>query len=195
MKKKIFAGLAVVAVACCGLAGCSLTPDSNEDGYEFLNEMLKVSYSRIVLTVENDFGEDKLTSVYTMVYGEDAVTVSYSVERFAPLSSAVGPIETKTGTIEIAGGEVTVTEGDDIGLTAAVAALPFDFRAEYFENAELTGGYLLADVKNADAFMGSGTAGIKDVHLETTFFESFFTLGITYTAPLGTVRVGYEFTL
>ncbi len=194
MKKKIFAGLAVVAVACCGLAGCSLTPDSTEDGYEFLNEMLKVSYSRIVLTVENDFGEDKLTSVYTMVYGEDAVTVSYSVERFAPLSSAVGPIETKTGMIEIAGGEVTVTEGDDIGLTAAVAALPFDFRAEYFENADLGGNFFYADVKDSAGFLGEQVA-CTEMKIQANFGEVFSSIAVRYAASSGEeVRAAYSFT-
>lgn len=194
MKKKIFAGLAVVAAACCGLAGCSLTPDSTEDGYEFLNEMLKVSYSRIVLTVENDFGEDKLTSVYTMVYGEDAVTVSYSVERFAPLSSAVGPIETKTGTIEIVGGEVTVTEGDDIGLSAAVAALPFDFRAGYFENADLAGNFFYADVKDSAGFLGTQVA-CTEMKIQANFGEVFSSIAVKYATSSGEeVRAAYSFT-
>ena len=194
MKKKwIMAAVCAAAVAAVVLGGCG------DDDYAFLNDMLKADYSEVVLTVTDTFdAQTSLTSVYTISYEDARVTVSYRVEEFAPLGLTGGSADFKrvrTGKAAIEGGEVTVLEGEDVGLDAAVAERGFTFREGYFQNAELTGSYLSADVKDPGAFLGTAT-DCTDMHLWATFFECFYTIEISYTSASGSaVEIAYEFTL
>lgn len=194
MKKKSIAGPAILIAACCSLAGCSLSLGGEKEGddYAFLNEMLKGSYSQIVLTVENDFDGDTLTSRYTIAYGE-SITVTYTVEEFALLSSAE-EIVTKSGKVTIAGGEVISTEGDDIGISADVATLPFEFKESYFENAELGGNFFNADVEDAVGFLGRQIV-CTEMTVQANFGDGFSSLTIGYRASADErVKATYTFT-
>ncbi len=199
MKKKLLLGSFILVAACCGLSACSLSPSGNGSGeYAALNEMLKAHYSEIELTIGTDFGEDTLESTYIITYGEVLTTVTYSVEEFALFEIAhpdAGGKIVKEGKATIAGENIIVDEGEDIGLSAAIAQLPFDFREDYFDNAELTGVYLNADVKNAAAFTGSALT-CTNMKVWAEFLDHFRTIKLTYTDGDGNaVSVQYTFSL
>ena len=187
MKKRIFAISALCAAAAV-IGGCTVKPEENTfNEYDELNAMLAVNYSQIDLTVTNTFDDESvLTSEYTMKFSDGSTTVNYSVERFAGISldSASSLITTLTGEAVIADGKVTYVQGDAVSLDALASATALDFKEEYFENVELTGVYLRADVTNAGGFTGSELT-CTDMKVEATFLEFFYTIKITYTAQGG----------
>lgn len=197
MKKRFFAFAALVAAAGC-LGGCSLTSSEGGKGdYDLLNEMLKAQYSQIVLTVENDFGGDTLTSVYTIKYGEyDITTVSYTVEKFAPFDPDAPDEIKKTlaGSMTLQGDTVVETDGADLEISAEIARLPFAFEEAYFENAELGEDLFEADVKNVSGFLGSALS-CTDMTVKARFGEAFDRIEIGYTDADGAgVSISYTFT-
>lgn len=202
MKKHIFSIVTICAMALC-LGGCSLfapTPSTTDDGndsYDALNTMLHADYSQIAITVTNTFDADTvLKSEYTLTYAESSVTVTYQVERFSELSldGATTWKTTLTGEAVIENGTVVSTRGDDIGLTADIAEISLNFREEYFENVQLTGIFLIADVKDPSGFFGSEVAG-SDMKVDATFLNIFCDMNITYTATAGNqVEIQYNFT-
>lgn len=199
MKKSIILIASVCAAACCFGACENNVADTSQ--YDQLNEMLNASYSQIVLTVENTFDEHtSLKSEYVINYSESVVTVNYTVEKFATieadLDGTLSDIKTTlVGEAKIKDGVVFFVEGDDISLTADIAQPGLTFKKEYFENVDLTGVYLMADVKNASAFLGSQIT-CTDMHVKATFLEVFYNIDITYTSAGGSqVAYSYAFTL
>lgn len=196
MKKPILMLAAVGAAACC-LGACG----ENYDEYAMLNEMANADYSQVVLTVTNTFDEHtSLSSVYTIKYSGVTVTVEYAVEKFTKIDASLdGPAEdvitTLTGEIIIQGGVITSRDGDDVGLTAEVAYIGLEFKQDYFENVELTGNTLKADVKSANEFLGSQVT-CSDMKVYATFIEVFNEVNITYTSESGClVEYSYIFTI
>ncbi len=191
--KKILLGVAVAA-ACC-LAGCG-APET--DGYEFLNEMLRADYSEIALTVTSDFGGGLiLTDEYRITYPGGKTEVSYTVQRFAEpglgSETASDPVVTYEGKAVIQSGAVVSVEGDDVGISAAVAERGLTFRAKYFENADLTGIYLKADVKDAEGFFGAPVEG-GNMKITAVFLELFSSIEVTYSTGGCSVVYEYRFT-
>lgn len=172
-------------------------PDNPDkpDPYETLNKMMQAEYTKIEVSVTDTFGEGvTLSSVYTVSFADDAVTVEYQVERFAEISLddlPGDPIETLTGKVTVKDGEVTLVEGDDIGLT--VSGKLFDFKETYFGNTELTDTSLKADVKDPKNFMG--VENCTDMKVEAAFAGSFTKITVAYTAAAGdSVKIEYNFT-
>ncbi|MDE7158608.1 MAG: hypothetical protein K2N74_03450 [Clostridiales bacterium] len=193
MKSKKFIPVVLALVgAAAVLGGCD--GKDNTEQYDALNAMLDLHYSQIVLTVKNTFDEETaLTSEYTMNFTDGGMTVSYSVERFAEASlSAASQKTTLEGEATIAGGKITYTKGDEVSLDAVKSGIGFAFDGEYFENVELTGIYLKADVKNPSAFMRS-TLSCSEMKVSATFLEVFYDIQITYRAETGN-KVEYLFT-
>ena len=194
MKKRFIAfGATVLAAACC-LGSCGEQPD----GYDALNEMLHKDYSQIVLTVTDTFdGEISLTSVYTVKYSNEGVTVDYKVERFSVLTPDAPSTDVKTtftGTAVVEDG-VIVSAGEEVGFSSIEFVTGLAFKGEYFENAELTDAYMIADVKDADAFMGTEIS-CTEMKATAVFYDVFYTINITYTSASGSrVKYLYEFTV
>lgn len=196
MKKQFFA-LAAIGVAACCLGACEQSNDKAE--YEALNDMLKASYSEIVLTVTDTFpAGDFLESKFTIAYSSGSVTVNYEVEQFVEISldapASTGTKTTLTGSAVIVFDVVAVT-GDEVDLDFAQIAHPsFSFKKKYFKNAELTGNYFSADVDNPKGFMGtkSSYSGMK---VSATFLDVFSELEISYNSASGNqVKYSYAFT-
>lgn len=192
MKKKIFA-VAAACAAALSLGACTTASDE----YAPLNAMLDLSYSKITLTVTDTFDDSaSLISVYEMEYSDGGVTVKYSVERFTELSldaPAANEKTTLTGTAQIKDG--AVTGGENVNLPATIADTGLTFKGEYFENADLTGVYLKADVKNASGFTGTDIV-CSDMKVFATFLESFYEITITYTGENGNaVECVYKFSI
>lgn len=192
MKKTIFA-VAAACAAALSLGACTTASDE----YAPLNAMLDLNYSKIILTVTDTFDDTaSLTSEYEMEYSDGGVTVKYSVERFTEVSldaPAANEKTTLTGTAQIKDG--AVTGGENVNLPATIADTGLTFKGEYFENAELEGTYLKADVKNVSGFMGADIV-CSDMKVFATFLDSFYNIRITYTGEKGNaVKCLYEFSL
>lgn len=192
MKKTIFA-VAAACAAALSLGACTTASDE----YAPLNAMLDLNYSKIILTVTDTFGEDSsLKSEYVLEYSEVGVTVKYSVERFNNVSidaPAASDKITLTGTAQIKDG--AVTGGENVNLPATIADTGFTFKGEYFENADLTGVYLKADVKNASGFTGTEIV-CSDMKVFATFLDSFYDITVTYTGENGNaVECAYKFSI
>lgn len=194
MKKQILSIAAVCAAAAC-LGACK-EPAANE--YSALNDMLALDYSEIVLTVTDTFGEDTaLVSEYILKPAKGGVSVSYSALRFSELSldSAAPEKITLKGEAFVSGDKVEYLSGDEIALPAGFRAAGLNFKGEYFGNAELTGNYLKADVKNAGGFMGS-PLNCTDMKVFAIFLEVFYEIEITYQSEEGNaVKYQYLFNL
>lgn len=192
MKKSLFA-IAVIGISVCCLGACK---NADNAKYDALNAMLDASYSKLEITVTDKFDEDTtLTSVYTINYSASQITVEYTVERFVELSldgSLSGNKMTLVGEAVIKDGEISIS-GDDVGVTAAIARPQLTFKKDYFENTQLTGSYLIADVKNASEFLGSQT-DCTDMKVKAIFLEVFYDIEISYISEVGSeVKYTYEF--
>ena len=189
----------ILMIAACCLGGCNDDPPApGGNKYDELNAMLRADYSKILITVTDDFGEDALTSTYELNYSESSVTVRYSVERFAEIGGLLDDVTdaktTLVGEAVIKDGQVISNDGE-VALDASIADLGLCFKEEYFENVQLTGVYLKADVKEASKFLGVETV-CTDVEIEATFLEVFYDISVRYTSERGgKVSYRYEFTL
>lgn len=189
MKKPAFAIAAVCAATCC-LTACNL-----DDGYGALNKKLKLNYSTVTLTVTDIFDEGaSLESKYNMAFSDDAVTVTYTQERFAELSLDGFPSDSKT----VISGEAVIKDGavtsGDIGVSGI---LPdgLNFKEEYFENASLSETSFKADVKNAAGFFDTGIT-CTDMKVTAYFKDALTSITVTYISEKGnSVKYRYEFTL
>lgn len=195
--KKLIPVIVAVCVSAAVLSGCGGRRSSSKE-YKELNAKLDRNYSQIVLTVTNTFEEESiLVSEYTMKFSDGGMTVNYSVERFSELSldSAAPAKTTLVGEAVVAGGKVTYVQGEEVSLDAVTAGIGFDFQKEYFENVELTGVYLKADVKNPSKFMRSELT-CTEMKVNATFLEAFYDIQITYRAQNGShVEYLYVFSL
>lgn len=196
MKKSVLMLAALGAAACC-LGACGGKTDDGggkTDEYEKLNSMLAESYSSVSLTVTDTFSDDlSLKSVYVIKYSESEITVEYSVERFTEVSLDGPTTEVKTtleGTAVIKGG--TVTGGEEVGITAAIANPIFNFKESYFENATLTGVFFSADVKSASSFLGF-TLSCTDMKVRAEFLDFFYSIELSYTRDGSKVKYEYVF--
>lgn len=194
--KKIFISAAIAATLC--LTACGAEESTDKDEYERLNEMLAAKYSEITLTVTDTFDENTvLSSEYIFTYAEDGVTVKFAVERFSPIGPGTFSDETKqtlTGQAVIKDGEIVSASGAEFSLPD-FSASGFTFKTEYFENINLSEGCLIADVKNANDFLGTELS-CSDMKLKAVFAEFFDTIEITYTSAAGSsVKYLYTFAL
>lgn len=194
MMKKTFFMLAVVCAAVCCLSACT-----NE--YDALNAMLNADYSKIVITVTDTFDENtRLQSEYIMCFSENETTVNYTVEKFAIIGDSFDNLITDvktvlTGEAVIRDGVIVSVNGDDVNLPALVTKRGLNFKKRYFENVQLTGLYLEADVKNASGFLGIGLT-CSNMKVQATFLKVFDNICITYTSESGNqVEYKYVFTL
>ena len=195
MKKSLILVSAACAAAAC-LCACNSSCNNNnsENGYDAINSMLKQNYSSIVITVTDTFDDDtSLVGEYTLNYSDGGVTVSYSVERFADISLENPSTDFKT-TIT---GETVIKDGEVVsGNADIVASIPvtgFDFKEEYFENAELKSVYFKADVKEPKAFTGTQT-DCSGMTVYATFIDVIHDIELTYTSSDGVfVKCTYRF--
>lgn len=198
MKRKMML-TALCALLACALSGCAFAGGRKpKDGYEALNEMLSSDYSKIVLTVTDTFADESvLTSVYEFTYPSSGNTaVRYTVEKFAPvgLDGADGQKITLTGVAIVqADGTLFAASGDDIGLPATFSTRGMTFEEENFDRPALTEGFFEADVKDAEAFLGT-EFDCTGMRVTASFSDRFDYLKITCTAGGNTVSYRYDFT-
>lgn len=197
MKNNLKNVLACFASASLLVLFAACAPRST-DTYKHLNDMFSAHYSEIVLTVTNTFDEDtSLTSVYTFSYpSAENVVIHYTVESFGEVSLDGGTEKvTRTGTALITDGELILSTGDDIGIPESFAKKGLTFRADCFENAELTNTSFSADVTDVALFLGSplSCSGMK---VSAAFGSAFESLTVSFAAADGSaVEFCYEFTL
>lgn len=196
MKKTLSIIAAVCAAACC-LAACD--NGSQPQGYEKLNEMLQADYSEVVITVTDAVDSDlTLTSEYTVVYGGEDIMVVYTVEKLASLSldaPAADAVVTLSGSAVIRGGQIVSSEGDDVGISAAIAERGMQFEEEYFENAQFTDGTFNADVISPNAFFGTVLGGV-DVTVSALFSQVFDFISVEFVSAEGhSMEIRYTFTV
>lgn len=201
MKKRILI-LAAMCAAACGLAACENTDNSGASNeYASFNEMLKADYSQITLTVTNTFEDNSsLSSEYKIKYFADGVIVEYSVEKFTVIDPSLDNPSTElkttlTGEVQIVDGEISVTEGAEIEITADIARIGFDFREEYFENTVLSNVLFQANVKDPSAFFGT-QLDCTDMKVVVNFGEFLDNIRISYkSADNSKVEYKYIFTI
>lgn len=200
MKKPVL--LISMVCAAFALSACNGPKQQDEnpqnDAYAPLNEMLAAEYSEISLTVTDAFDSDTfLKSEYNFTYSGDEVTVSYSVERFAEFGDLSAPAEKViyTGKAALRDGALVTVEGDPITFPERTEAAGFTFREEYFSDADLTGIYLRANVKDAEGFFGV-PIDCSDMKIMATFLDFFYDIKINYTSAAGSsVEYYYTFKL
>lgn len=197
--KKFIPVFTVLCIAAAAVSGCKTkSNDGVRDKYDGLNTMLAMNYSKVVLTVENDYGEETLESIYTMSFYDGGMTVEYSVERFSEVSiDSSAQLKTAVvGEARIEGGEITYIDGEPVSLEAVTAVGGLNFKKEYFENADLTENYLIADVKDPSGFIGSEIIctdmKVKAIYLYS--LNTFNSINITYKTQSGnSVKYLYKF--
>lgn len=196
MRKSILM-IAAASVAACCLGACTVSCNDQSEFYKYeqLNSMLSEKYSQISLTVTDTFDEDTtLKSEYVFKYSESEITVEYSVERLTGLSLDEPSADFKTthkGTAVIKDG--AVTGGEEVGITADMASLKFNFKESYFENATLTGVYLKADVKSVGSFLGLAL-DCTDMKVYAEFLEVFYNISLSYKQGDNKIVYDYVFT-
>ena len=186
--KKLILVLAAVCAALCCLTAC------NSVGYDDLNLKIKLNYSAVTLTVIDKYDANtSLISNYYMEFSEDKVTVNYGIERFTEISlekpsEFVKPV-LQSGTAVIKNG-VVVSGALDV---SGVLPDGFEFKKEYFENAELTKSSFFADVKEAAAFLGTEIT-CTHMKVSASFGKAFNSITVTYTGGSGNnVEYRYAF--
>lgn len=194
MKKQIVA----IFTACAAVACLGACKKSSASQYNALNDMLCIDYSEIILTVTDTFGDGiSLTGEYVLKPADGGVNVSYSVERFAQMSldSAAPEKTTLKGEALVSGDKVDYLGGDEIAFPSGFRASGLHFKKEYFLNADLTGNYLKADVKNGGEFLGAAI-NCTDMKVFATFLEVFYEIEITYKSEEGhSIEYRYQFNL
>lgn len=192
MKKIIFIIAAVCTAVCC-LGACN---KSESDSYDSLDEMMKVSYSQIDVSVTDTFDENtSLLSEYKISYSGKNATVTYAVEKFSALGlddPLPGFKTTMRGEAVIENGEVVSVNGDKVELPVAVTKPGFTFKKKYFADAKLTGAYFIADVKEPNRFFDADLS-CSNMKVKATFLEVFHDMRITYTSASGS-EVEYKYT-
>ncbi len=194
MKKMIFVLAAVCAAVCC-LGACG---KSESDSYDSLDEMMKMSYSQIDVSVTNTFDENtSLKSEYKVSYSGNSITVTYEVEKFSAFELD-GPLPgfktTMKGEAVIENGTIVSVNGDEVDLPATVMKPGFTFKKKYFADATLTDAYFIADVKEPNRFFDTNIP-CSNMKVKATFLEVFHDIRITYTSERGSeVEYKYLFT-
>ena len=127
------------------------------------------------------------------------VTVDYTIERFNQISLENPNTDVKyttSGQVVLKNGDTSATlDNGNIVITPDVAKADFDFKAEYFKNAELTSLYMKADVKDVNSFMKT-TLNCKDMKVYAEFLDAYYLIKVNYADENGTqVEYNYEFTL
>lgn len=178
MKKKLYIILIalIVALTATALVGC----DSKENSFALnafycakLNEKVVAKYSAIELTVTTAYGEDVLTSTYT-VEKEDAknATITYTVEKFVDITVSEGQVVLPEETTVKESGKYFLVDGivkDEAGNAldmdlSLIEASRFNFDAGSFSDAiEIYGGFK-ANVTKSKTFCGITTAKGANVH-------------------------------
>lgn len=199
MKKQLIM-LATIGVAVCCLGACKNTDDNGGESGEWaaLNAMLGLNYSQIEISVSDTFDEDtSLESKYKINYSASQITVEYTVEKFVEISldnPSSSVKTTLTGKAFINDGNISFS-GDEVDITADIAELGFTFEKSYFSNIELTGNYLMADVKKPSDFVGSKLV-CSDMKLKAFFLEYFYDIQINYVSEIGSaVKIYIEFVI
>ena len=197
--KKFIALISALCAVSCALTACGGAkpdgPSSNNNEYDNLNSMISASYSAITITVSNTFTDEDITleSVYTIEYARDEITVEYRVERFADISldnPTADVVITLQGTAKIIDG---VISANDAGITADIAKLSLNFKEEYFENINLSGVFIRADVKNVSGFLGTALV-CADMKVDATFLDCFSEINVSYKQAGHEVVYNYVFT-
>ena len=191
MKKAILI-ISAICVAACALTACN---SSCGNEYKRLNSKLKEDYSQISITVNNTFTEEQitLTSVYTVKYAQNEITVDYKVERFSEftLESPVTDVKTTyEGSASIVGG--IISGGEEVGLTEDIASLNLNFKKKNFENVTFNKTFFSADVKNTNSFLG--VAECTDMHVVAGFDDKFKSITVSYKQGVNEVEYKYVFT-
>ena len=195
--KKQFLALAAVGVAVCCLGACK--SKNGGDEYDALNRMLHTSYSQISITVTDTFDEStSLESVYLVTYSGNFATVDYRVEQFTEISldqPASGVKTTFTGKATIQYDTVRI-EGDSVDIDFYSIAHPkLTFKKDSFINAQLSDIYLIADVANPSAFLGT-EIDCSNMTVTALFNEVFENIQVNYTSEGGNeVNYTYIFTV
>lgn len=202
----MFAAMLIGSLLCCTACGQPEQPPQ-EDGLAAVEQLFRLDYSDVLLTVTDTFGEGlSLSAEYRLFPTEGGFTATYRVERFIDLSKEekggdslrsddpLRPVKRViSGSVAVQEGNVALIEGEEAGLPAALLGTGLSFREQFFENAELTGVFFRADVKDPSGFLGTPSAA-SGMKVEVAFLEVLLSLEITYTSEAGSAVVyEYEF--
>ncbi len=193
--KRMIPILAAVCAAVCCLGACG---KSKSDSYDSLDEMMKMHYSQIDVSVTDTFDENSsLKSEYKISDSGESITVTYAVEKFS-FFELNGPLPdfktTVRGEAVIENGAVVSVNGDEIELPLTVTKPGFTFKKKYFANAKLTDAYFIADVKEPNRFFDTNIS-CSNMKVKATFLKVFHEIRITYTSASGSeVEYKYMFT-
>lgn len=202
MRKFIITAFAACSacVVAAGLSGCkSCGDDESVSAYDKIQNILAKNYSQIVLTVTDTFDEEtSLASTYTLNYGENDVTVEYSVEQFTSLSlDAANPQfkTVKTGSVVIKDGVVVKQSGDSTVFSYdLVSAGGLNFKEEYFSSVIINDVSFKADIINPSGFFGT-TVACSNAKINSIYADFMAEMVVTYTSASGhSVEYEYKFT-
>lgn len=198
MKKQLLMFAATCVAVCCFGACTPVNNNTDNDEYNVLNAMLEVSYSQLDITITDTFDENTvLKSEYSITYSDTETTVEYAVEKFNKIEFDKPATELKTtltGVAIIVNSFVSFI-GDDVGISADIAKVGLTFKKGYFENDILSDGNFSADVKNADAFLGSHVV-CSNMKVTATFGDAFNDIKIIYVSEGGNeVEIKYIFNI
>ncbi|MBQ8177742.1 MAG: hypothetical protein IJ033_00980 [Clostridia bacterium] len=205
MKKVLFI-FVVLAVVMVSLTACNLVPEE-PDVYTELNEMARMSYVGVNLSVQTTMDGVTLTSVYTVTNSSNNTMVSYSSESLATIvqdgqGNYVMPenrVITKTGNATIKNGAIVEQTGDSADIPVkSLEALVLDFNQNYFNmpHGYYENDYFVfkAEVTNVKGFTSNNTFDGKDMSVEVHYNESLEKVMIDYTMDSGAVvKVVYTF--
>lgn len=196
--RKVLLGLCfitVIAMALCGCSPSNPTPVATE--YDTLNQLVEKEYSSVTLSVETDFGDDKLSGEYSITKSGERYTISYSFEQFSSFSNGELPNEYKTthsGEMITQDGKVVQQSGESINIEVSdltVSTIKFD--KAYFTGIRSEDGSFKANVSNVNGFLGK-TLTCTNMQVSVTYTSSHLNkMVITYVADSTNITLTYSF--
>ena len=195
MKKRIFIlSIALILVLVC-LAACNTYQAKLDE----INKLLKVSYSKVEITVTTEKSGVTLNGEYTLTFDGTKTLIDYKYEELNELSMNGDNAMKKTweGTAVVQNG-VVVSNSQEVNLnTQQLDFTGLSFKTSFFGKATATSGEFNANVKTPKGFLGYSDFSGSNMHVKVTYStESISEIILNYTSANGAkIEIVYQLTV
>ena len=197
--KKIFIALIVILLVASNLLACSSIDVGHiETVYDILNELTKIEYNTVEVTITTDTNGLQLQSTYITTSN----TIEYSVEVFNALEGGAEMLpeeykSTFSGVAKIKDGKVTEIDGDTVSLPSYDSLKgSFNFKKENFKSVEDKNGKFTAIVIDPSNLLGISANGVSNMMITVRYNDSAIeSILLTYNTEKSSVTTEYIFGL
>lgn len=207
MKNKVLISIVILLILVVGLCACTPTNNATVNVCATINEMAKMGYQTIKLSVYTTQNDVTLTSEFWASITDLNTMVTYSVESLNTFTTDddgnyVVPSEMtskKTGSATIKNGAIVESSGEDVNIPVeALSGLSLNFDDSYLSNENIypdgTDNVLEAKVDNPAMFTNNWDFDGTDMMVQVRYGEKLETVIIDYLSANGaTIKVIYKF--